>query len=193
MERNNAKLTIENDGKFGFIYFQNGQVVHAEFEPDIGERAVYRLLALYSGNFKVESNIRPPAKTIQKNWNQLLLDGLHQLDRNDEAPEHRFDHLFERLFTVKGMQQVLIIDAEGQVVASSSEDNATKNFLFAFCLLEAEKIGEVFTREIPEFISIAASGQKYIMAPFNQFFVIMKMDNKTKLYVVLPLLKQALT
>lgn len=39
MERNTAKLTIEHMGRFGFIYFHEGQVVHAEYDPLIGEEA----------------------------------------------------------------------------------------------------------------------------------------------------------
>jgi len=192
MERNTAKLTIENSGKYGFVYFDNGQVVHAEFEPEVGEKAVYQLLALYSGNFKVESGIRPPAKTINKNWNNLLLDGLHQLDNGEEGNERQFDHLFERLFTVKGMQKVVILDADGNVVANSSDNQEEKNYLFMFSLLEAEKIGEILGREIPPFMSISASSQKYILTSYNKLYVILKMEHKTKMDVVLPLLKQAL-
>ncbi len=52
MEKNSAKLTIEHMGRFGFIYFHDGQVVHAEYDPLIGEEAFFKLLELYSGNFK---------------------------------------------------------------------------------------------------------------------------------------------
>ena len=34
MEKNTAKLTIENNGRFSFIYFDKGQIVHAESEPE---------------------------------------------------------------------------------------------------------------------------------------------------------------
>ena len=36
MERNTAKLTIDYAGKYGTIYFQGGQVAHAEFDPACG-------------------------------------------------------------------------------------------------------------------------------------------------------------
>ena len=121
-----------------------------------------------------------------------MLDGLHQLDITDGNKERQFDHLFERLFTVRGMQKVLIIDKEGNIVANSLDEPDDKNYLFLFGLMEAEKIGEVFKREIPEFMSIAASSQKYILTSYNQFYVILKMEHKTKLDVILPLLKQAL-
>ena len=193
MERNTAKLTIENAGKYGFVYFEDGQVVHAEFEPEIGEKAIAALLSLYSGNFKVVSGIRAPAKTIHKHWNNLLLDSLNELDNTDVNKEHQFDHMFDRLFTVKDMQMVMVIDKEGKVAACSSDVKDKKNYLFAFSQLEAEKIGEVFTRQIPEFISIAASPHKYIFTSYNQFYVVMMMDIKVKMDVVLPLLKQALS
>ena len=79
MERNTAKLTIEHAGKYGIVYFHDGQIVHAEYDPDIGEKALYRLLVLSEGNFKVENGVRPPLITINTHWNNLLLEGLHQL------------------------------------------------------------------------------------------------------------------
>ena len=110
MEKNTAKMTIEQGDRFGFVYFEGGQVVHAEFEPDMGEEAIFKLLTLYSGNFKVESGIRAPAKTITKNWNSLLLDAMHQLDDQDEGQARKYDHLFARLFTVRGVQKITIFN-----------------------------------------------------------------------------------
>jgi len=192
MERNTAKLTIEHNGKYGFIYFDNGQVVHAEFDPDIGEQAVFRLLSLYSGNFKVESGIRPPARTIHTNWNNLLLDGLHQLDSQDDGKERKYDHLFERLFTVKGVKQVTIFNQEGELIASSSEDKSAETMLMLFALIQTQHIGEIFRSETPEFISITASGKKIVITRYNQFLVLLEMDIKNKLDVLLPLLRQAI-
>jgi len=192
MERNTAKLTIEHDGKYGFVYFDAGQVVHAEFEPDMGEAAIYKMLTLYSGNFKVESGIRAPAKTIQKHWNNLLLDGLHKLDDGDDNQDHKFDHLFERLFTVRGVQHITILDPNGMVLASSLQEGTKDNILFAFVRLQAEKIGEAIRFEYPEFMSVAAAAKKYIFTQYNQLNVVIEMDHKIKLDVLLPLLKQAL-
>ncbi len=192
MERNTAKLTIEHAGKYGFVYFEGGQVVHAEFEPEIGEEAIYKLLTLYSGNFKVESGIRAPAQTIRKHWNNLLLDALHQLDIGDDNQEHKFDHLFERLFTVRGVQNITIFNREGERIASSRQDESSDLKLFAFVRLQNEKIGDAIGAPIPEFTSVAAASKKYIFTQYNQLDVAIEMDHKIKLDVVLPLLKQAL-
>ncbi|MGD9487093.1 MAG: DUF4388 domain-containing protein [Calditrichaceae bacterium] len=193
MERNTAKLTIERGGKFGFIYFENGQVVHAEFEPEIGEKAVYRLLTLYDGTFKVESDVHAPVKTIKTSWNSLLLEGLHQLDNADEAPEHRFHRLFERLLTVKGVQSVKMIERDGTLIAKSEQDSDKDNeALHAFSMLEAGKIADIMSVTEPEFVSVLVGSLRYVVTSYNQFLIIMVLNDKTKLDVILPLIKQAM-
>ena len=42
--------------------------------------------------------------------------------------EHQFDQMFDRLFTVKDMQMVMIIDKDGKVTACSSDVNDKKNY-----------------------------------------------------------------
>ncbi len=192
MERNTAKLTIEYGSKYGFIYFEGGQVVHAEFGQDIGEAAVTRLMGLYSGKFKVEGIARPPANTIKKHWNNLLLDSLHQLDDSEDSPERKYNHLFERLLTVRGVKTISILNRDGTVVTSSSPEGILENHLFAFIQMQAEKAGETIGNERPEFVSIAAAGKKYVFTGYNLLNVVLEMEHKTKLDMVLPLIKQAL-
>jgi hypothetical protein len=192
MERNTAKLTIEHGSKYGFIYFENGQVVHAEYDPDVGEEAISKLIALYSGAFKVESGIRPPVKSINKHWNNLLLDTLHKIDDSEDNPDRKYDHLFERLLTVRGVQNIAILQANGEVVASSSEMGPSENYLFGFTQLQASKVGETINFEAPEFVSITAAAKKYIFTRYNKLNLAIEMEQKIKLDVVLPLIKQAL-
>jgi len=161
MERNTAKLTIEAEGKYGFLYFEKGQVVHAEYDPDIGEKAVFRLLSLYSGRFKVESGIRAPVKSINTSWNNLLLDGLNQMDHAEDNPEHQ-------------------------------ESQNTHNYLYALTTYQASKIGDILARFEPEFMGVATSAERLIFTKYNKLDLVMILDNKTKLDVVLPFLKQAI-
>jgi|GEM_PF-1954887 len=192
MERNVAKLTIENEGKYGFVYFDKGQVVHAEFDPDIGEKAVFRLLSLYAGRFKVESGIRAPVKSIHTSWNNLLLDGLNQLDVGEDNPERKYTHLFERLFTVKGIQSALLMNNSGEVLASSSDTARDFNFLFALIFIQGEKIGNMVARSHPEFISVLCTSERFVLTNYHNLRLVMVMDPKMKLDVVLPFLKQAI-
>lgn len=192
MERNTAKLTIETSGKYGFVYFDAGQVVHAEFDPDIGEEAVARLLSLYAGNFKVESGIRAPMVTIKKHWNNLLLDCLHKVDDSEDSPDRKYDHLFERLFTVRGVQAISIINEQAEVVAASDPSAPDKDPLFGFVRLQAGQMGDAIGYEKPDFVSIAVTGKKFIVTHYNTLDVVIEVESKVKLDVVLPLIKQAL-
>lgn len=192
MERNTAKLTIEAEGRYGFLYFEKGQVVHAECDPDIGEKAVFRLLNLYSGQFKVESGIRAPVKSINTSWNNLLLDGLNQMDGGNDNPELQFTHLFEKLFTVKGLKSALLLTSEGEIIASSSQDQDKHNYLYALVSFQSSKIGDILARFQPEFMSIATGGERLIFTKYNNLDLVMVLDNKSKLDVVLPFLNQAI-
>ncbi|MBN1408346.1 MAG: DUF4388 domain-containing protein [Calditrichaceae bacterium] len=192
MERNTAKLTIEADGQYGFLYFDKGQVVHAEYDPDIGEKAVFRMLNLYSGQFKVESGIRAPVKSINTSWNNLLLDGLNQMDGAEDNPEQKFTHLFEKLFTVKGLKSAHLLTPDGKVIASSSQNAESHNYLHALVSFQSSKIGDILARFHPEFMSLATTGERLIFTKYNKLDLIMVLDNKSKLDVVLPFLKQAI-
>ena len=193
MERNNAKLTIERSGKFGFIYFESGQVTHAEYEPYIGEEAVFKLLSLPEAKFKVESDVKPPVRTIQTNWSNLLLDGLTKLDHSQDEAENQYYRLFERLLTIKGTLSVSLIDENGHCLdRSQHRDDAKKDPNVAFIMLQAIKLSKVVNSDKPEFVSIFSGPLRYIIVPYNKHYILLQMDKKVKSDVVMPLIRQAL-
>ncbi len=193
MEHNTAKLTIEHNGKYGFIYFEKGQVVHAEYDPFIGEQAFYRLLQLLSGNFKVESGIRAPAKTISTNWNNLLLEGLHRIDDEDQDSGKKYVRLFERLYTIKGVKRIYVIDSAGQVIAKSTEDLPNSQFALALASYEADKIGDAIHLKSPQFVSMNLNNANIILVKQKDKTLVLDVEKKTRLDLILPLIKKALS
>ncbi len=193
MEHNTAKLTIENNGKYGFIYFEKGQVVHAEYDPFIGEDAFFRLLQLLSGNFKVESGIRAPAKTISTNWNNLLLEGLHRIDDEDQEAGRNYSRLFERLYTIRGVKRIFVIDEEGRVLARSAEDIPDVHPALALAHYEAGKIGETIHLKAPQFVSLNLGKVNIILIRQKENALVLEVEKKTRLDLILPLLKKALS
>ena len=193
MERNNAKLTIERIGKFGFIYFEDGQVTHAEYDPFIGEEAVYKLLGMHEGKFKVESDVRPPVRTIQTNWSNLLLEGLHKLDHSQDEAENRYYRLFERLLTVKGVVSVSLITDKGVCLDRTEQnENTTKDPNVAFIMMQALKLGKTFKAKKPKYVSVLSGQHRYFIVTYNDHFLLLQMDAKVKSDVVMPLIQQAL-
>ncbi len=196
MERNTAKLTIEHMGRFGFIYFHDGQVVHAEYDPHIGEEAFYKLLELYSGNFKVETEVRPPAITIKKNWNNLLLEGLHKRDTSLPESKFNFNQLFDGLFNIKGLEQVVVIDMEGNVIAQSEKQEVDVN-LILLQWHEAQKISQELDDPKLRYLLLNQGGRHQFLIQLDKnlllvIFLVRKVQTELILSIIRETLKMSI-
>ena len=75
-------LVINKDGEKGTIYFNEGEVVHAECGEEQGTDAFYRILSWDEGEFVSNIGVAPPVQTIYQNWEHLLVEAMR---RNDES------------------------------------------------------------------------------------------------------------
>lgn len=73
-------LSIRRGGEVGTIWFERGEIVHAECGSLAGEEAVYELLAWRSGAFSLKSGAQTGLRTIHSKWQTLLLEGCRLLD-----------------------------------------------------------------------------------------------------------------
>jgi uncharacterized protein DUF4388 len=192
MERNTAKLTIEHSGKFGFVYFHNGQVAHAEYEPDMGEKAFYRMLFLNEGNFKVENGVKPPVVSIKTHWNNLLLEGLHNVDTVQESHDKPEQRIVNMLMNVKGVLNAAVISRIGEVVACTPELKENSP-LVAFSYLQVKKLTDVILMDEPEFFSVQKKNTKTLMTKYNNDIAYMELDSKIQFETILPFVKKALS
>ena len=191
MERNSAKLTIEHAGKYGMIYFHEGQIVHAEFDPDIGEKALFRLIGLPEGNFKVENGVKAPMSTISTHWNSLLLEGLHQLDTMHASDEGKDRRLLEMFMNVKGVRRAAIITREGEIKKGDFQDD--KEFtLQALSFYEAEKISGLLKKEKSKFITLVTQSKRIILTEYDKDIIYLDIEAKYQLETILPFIEQVL-
>jgi predicted regulator of Ras-like GTPase activity (Roadblock/LC7/MglB family) len=190
MEKNTAKLTIDHAGKFGIIYFQDGQIVHAEFDPDIGEKAFFRLLKLAEGKFKVESGVRPPATTIEGHWNNLLLEALHQADAL-QMDGGIYVQLAEMLMNVKGVNRVAFIAQDGKPVSQAFKPDESFT-LAALSYLEARLIASTLNKNGHTYVSILMGTSRLIISAYDENLVYIVLDSKTQIDTVLPFIIQVL-
>ena len=189
MEKNTAKLTIDYAGKYGTIYFQGGQVAHAEFDPDLGEKAIYRLLSLEEGKFKVESGVRPPAVTITISWSNLLLEGLHQKDTRQSAEDAKTRELLEMLMNVKGVNRVAVLSLDVQVITSYHD--AEKEFsLSAFSVLQIGYLSDAAEIEYPEYISLIVNQTRILLRRTNDEIIYIEIAARYQIDTILPFIKK---
>ncbi len=81
-----AKLTAQyGDNEMINLYFDGGEVAHAEFGSIEGEEAVYELLSWEDGVFEVEQEVAPPTRTINLPWSALIMEGMRRLDEKRAA------------------------------------------------------------------------------------------------------------
>jgi predicted regulator of Ras-like GTPase activity (Roadblock/LC7/MglB family) len=192
LERNSAKLTIESAGKYGIVYFHEGQIVHAEFDPDIGEKALFRMLGLPEGKFKVENGVRAPMFTISTHWNNLLLDGLHQLDTMHASDEGKERRLLEMFMNVKGVKRAAIISKEGEIKKSDFQDE--KEFaLQALSFYEAQNISALLKKEKPQFITMVAQSKRIVLAEYKNDIIYLDIEVKYQIETILPFIEQVLS
>jgi CheY-like chemotaxis protein len=70
-------VTPVNEGK---IWFEHGDIVHAEFESHAGELAFYKVLATGRGTFTEVFYTDPPKRTIMGSATGLLMEAARQMD-----------------------------------------------------------------------------------------------------------------
>ena len=190
MEKNTAKLTIDHSGKFGIIYFQDGQIVHAEFDPDIGEKALFRMLTLAEGKFKVEGGVRPPAITIKGHWNNLLLEALHQADSR-QIDGGIYLKLAAMLMNVKGVTRVAFITRDGEPASKAFERDETY-ILAALSYVESQLVASTLNKNGQNYLSIHVGTSRLIISAYDENLVYIELDSKTQIDTVLPFIIQVL-
>lgn len=84
-----GRLSIEHPEAMAKVYFDKGQVVHAEFGELQGDDAVYALFDDEKGSFEFTIGLPSPRRTIEVSTENLMLEAIRRLDesRRDTSGE----------------------------------------------------------------------------------------------------------
>jgi CheY-like chemotaxis protein len=83
--RNSSILEIQNQQLRGRVYIEEGQIIHAQAGDTSGEGAFYNLLALPSGEFQLHPFEPPPKRSIDGQWEFLLMEAARMRDEMKAA------------------------------------------------------------------------------------------------------------
>jgi hypothetical protein len=185
MEKNVAKLLVEYRGQYGSLYFANGQIVHAEFGEKIGEEAVFALLHLKEGTFKVEGEIIAPTQTINNSWSNLLLEGMRQIDEATVDVDKHAEETVDLLVGSRGVEEASIFTANGEVVAASHHFNAK---MIPFFRLMVHKLGLISQQVQYGRLKgcVVTIEDKYFLTKIGQQNLALKLEDKSQIDVILP-------
>src|ERR1700733_3845919 len=75
LSRRSGQITFRSGESYGFVYIQQGRVLHALCGTTEGEEAIYSMLTWPGGGFSLDEDILPHKKTVASTWEQLLFEG----------------------------------------------------------------------------------------------------------------------
>jgi len=119
-----SALEVKHDHETGQIFFDNGNIVHAETDHLSGESAFYHIMAWAGGEFTVKRNVKAHLESIDKGWQSLLLEAMRQLDEHsDKVIEQKekekrrrirdIQNLLRPVQNSRGCDLVVVHDAAG--------------------------------------------------------------------------------
>lgn len=89
LRRNSTILEVLSPGIRGEIFIEVGSIVHATAGALSGEKALFRLLAISNGQFRVQPFHNPPQHTIQGSWEYLLMEAARMRDETTSFEDDR--------------------------------------------------------------------------------------------------------
>ncbi|MGO9585610.1 MAG: HEAT repeat domain-containing protein [Limisphaerales bacterium] len=78
--RNSSILEVQDQQMRGRIYIENGSIIHAAAGNEAGQPALQHLLALAGGSFELLPFEPPPQRTIEGQWEFLLMEAARLRD-----------------------------------------------------------------------------------------------------------------
>ncbi|MEN6447201.1 MAG: response regulator [Syntrophaceae bacterium] len=80
-------MFVKKDNREGSIYFEDGQITHAEVGAIDGEEALFTILSWSTGSFRFMGGMKAPKVSITTNWEYLLIEGMRKADEMSLALE----------------------------------------------------------------------------------------------------------
>jgi len=78
--RKSGRLELTSGGQKGDLFFVDGSIHHASFGSVQGPDAVYAMLLLSEGDFRLDPSTDAPRRSIQMSTEGLLLEGMRRMD-----------------------------------------------------------------------------------------------------------------
>ena len=171
-ERKSCTLHVNSEGRSGSFYFEDGELVDAVFDEQLGMDAAHSILLWSSPTFKVgmpEDKMR----RIQRPLAHLLLDSAKRMDEEHGETEeesqdtaHSFqidesiiksDPLLQKLVdtitTISGVRHFYFLDRQGKVITQSSRKQKLGDFI-TYCIVSGIQMRKILNAKGPNRIHL---------------------------------------
>lgn len=130
LSRLERKLTLKKNDKTGYIYFADGEVIHAQLDGLMGQDAFYSLFAFHPARFSLVKEAAD-FKTIDIPWNFLLMEAYRIVDESQNLGTSAQEGIAKKVMVVddsrivgKIMTQILHdeLGVETVIIAKSGKE-----------------------------------------------------------------------
>lgn len=167
LEKKTAKLTFNYRGRIGVIYFENGDIPHAQYDNSTGPDAIYRAIHLTEGEFKIEDGIRTNIRTNDAKWSELILEGMRIYDESQIGQDQAHSVLIKNLMQIEGVLAATIQLKDGTTLAHSSfEEVDLYSSILSFIIGKYQSLGK--NSGIGHFSSAAINFPDKILTIFDR-------------------------
>ena len=203
-EMNQARLSIMNHGKQAVIFFNEGNIVHAELDSQEGEDVLFELLQWEEGDFNLEQGVQAAEQTVHTPWSGILLEGLQRIDERDAGVNREEDS--DRLeFTktanagkvlaavqrVVGVNAVLLYSREGS--GGGFENTGTFDLLPAlapFIMEKAERMADNLDQRVMNYILLSDGKDRLMIIPYDPGLLIVSLSSRASVEGILDVTRQ---
>lgn len=126
VEKNTAQLSVSTPKGPATVYLEKGEIIDASYGGTRGEEAIYRILSLSEGEFRMAEVTELPNRTIAASWQSLLLEGMRVLDETQKGKAQIAKTVGTQLDNAPDVESYLIASKNGDVFATNCEEGADR-------------------------------------------------------------------
>lgn len=210
-ERKSCTLIVHADGREGRFYFDQGDLLDAQYAEEVGERAAYMILSWQQPTFSVTGpedrmhRIRLPLAHILLNFAKIRDEEGHEAAAEEEegAAGFREDaailadpgvrRLVDTIVVIPGVKHYYLLNRQGQVLTQSSRTLKLGDFI-TYCIVSGIQMRKVLQAKGPNRIQLVLeSGETLLIIPGAGMIIGLLLDEFASANEVAELLRPVLT
>ncbi len=187
LSRVTCAMRVRTQTEEGIIYFQDGRIVHAIYEDLEGEEAFYRIAGFRGGKIETLPNETPPAITIDRGHEALLMEAMRRIDEARRARSSVEDfqeslkkevkdmtettQKLQEFMEIQGVLAVCLASRDGFVIDSLSKTDIDTEMVGAIGssgLGSAETVGKQLSMGSMNLSMVEYENGPVVMAPVSE-------------------------
>ncbi len=132
-----CQLILTSERGKAALYYDKGQVVHAQFQDQTGEKVIEEIIDWDEGSFEMGQGIQPPERTISKDLHSLLLLVVKTRDERtfaEQPGQEQGDKLAKELESQLEayrksngvVTRLSIVDNSGKIISQAGDPEKTQ-------------------------------------------------------------------